>query len=601
MGAYTEVTGIIISPTGAQPGTQLVLRVNIKNTYSVSIYVKCIAYLGADKVMDSAEAIVYPGYEKSFFTSIVMPSSSRIVTARSYFKAVDNQWYFDDEETITLVPGEEPELELLEVKINPSGAGYVTVSPTPVSGAQHLWYFTHGTAVSVTAHPNSGYKFKSWSGEMTDTTAITAPVYPMTEKRTITAHFEEVEAEELETFEVDITPVGAGYVTTNPNPQSGFKQWINNSTGQFPYGTIVEVTAHPYSGYVFEKWSDEIMGGVSYNLTERVKPMTEHRAVKCHFKEEADITTGVDVLEASTAQAGSYGRGSIVPYAVHYKYRGKEQNGSLGVFLGTGLVGQFVSKFTVVTRDIHFDAAVDWVTSSIQGEFTIPSGAEIGQTYSVAFKIVADDGAEDTDIDWGVLEVVLDGNGVEPGFQMITNYIYPSAPAYAGNAERCEFEFNLTPEQIPGTSWTQQRIVQEFEQKVRDEGAEMLELQVYEDTSPTLYTKYKVIATSTASPVPWNLIIVAVLGILFLIAIVFAVKSVTDLWYGPEDGDGGGLLGGFGQMMEMMVLVMMVVMMMQVMGRLPEIEAKVKKEAPKIAKKIGVKAWEEAKGIFKKK
>ncbi|GAI64721.1 unnamed protein product, partial [marine sediment metagenome] len=86
------------------------------------------------------------------------------------------------------------ELELLEIKIDPTGAGTVTTNPAPSEGSQHNWYFPHGTTVLVTAHPKSGYTFKSWSGEMTDTTEITAPVYPMTEKRTITAHFREVVA-----------------------------------------------------------------------------------------------------------------------------------------------------------------------------------------------------------------------------------------------------------------------------------------------------------------------------------------------------------------------------------------------------------------------
>jgi len=81
------------------------------------------------------------------------------------------------------------ELELLEIKIDPVGAGHVTTDVTPESGTQHNWYFPHGTIVNVTAHPNPGYVFESWSGEMTDTTDITAPVYAMTEKRTITAHF----------------------------------------------------------------------------------------------------------------------------------------------------------------------------------------------------------------------------------------------------------------------------------------------------------------------------------------------------------------------------------------------------------------------------
>jgi len=95
------------------------------------------------------------------------------------------------------------EMELLEVKIDPSGAGYVTVSPEPSGGTEHNWLFPHGTTVYVTAHPYSGHTFESWSGEMKDTTAITAPVYPMTEKRTITAHFKEEAPPEKVPPEID--------------------------------------------------------------------------------------------------------------------------------------------------------------------------------------------------------------------------------------------------------------------------------------------------------------------------------------------------------------------------------------------------------------
>ena len=84
------------------------------------------------------------------------------------------------------------ELETLEIWIDPYGAGTVTTDPEPVGGVQHKWTFIHGTEVYVTAHPNPDYIFKSWSGEMKDTTFITAPVYKMTEHRRITAHFEKV-------------------------------------------------------------------------------------------------------------------------------------------------------------------------------------------------------------------------------------------------------------------------------------------------------------------------------------------------------------------------------------------------------------------------
>ena len=105
----------------------------------------------------------------------------------------------DNELNVAMTPIEAPpELETLKIKLDPAGAGYVTTSPEALEGHPgSRWYnddtgkFEHGTIVYVTAHPYSGYTFKSWSGEMKDTTAITAKVYDMTEHRLITAHFEE--------------------------------------------------------------------------------------------------------------------------------------------------------------------------------------------------------------------------------------------------------------------------------------------------------------------------------------------------------------------------------------------------------------------------
>jgi len=93
-----------------------------------------------------------------------------------------------------------------------------------------------------------------------------------------------------EILEIDITPVGAGYVTTNPAPISsstGRNFFEDDDTGEFEYGTNVRVTANPMSGYEFDHWSDEIVGGTSIKNPEYVKPMTEHRAVKAHFQEIA--------------------------------------------------------------------------------------------------------------------------------------------------------------------------------------------------------------------------------------------------------------------------------------------------------------------------
>ncbi len=51
---------------------------------------------------------------------------------------------------------------------------------------------------------------------------------------------------------------------------------------------ILLLLAHPINGYIFEKWSDEIVGGVSYDNPSYVQDMTEHRAVKAHFITEEE-------------------------------------------------------------------------------------------------------------------------------------------------------------------------------------------------------------------------------------------------------------------------------------------------------------------------
>lgn len=181
--------------------------------------------------------------------------------------------------------------ETLEVDITPTDGGYVMTNPAPVTGPSK-WYndstgqFNYGTKVQVTAYPNPAYKFDHWSDEIEGGVSYTNPAYvkPMTEYRAVKAHFRE-EAVAYETLEVDITPEGSGYVKTSPASKEGKSTWYHNDKGTFPYGTNVQVTAYPNSGYKFDHWSDEIVGGVSYSNPEYVKPMTEYRAVKAHFRE----------------------------------------------------------------------------------------------------------------------------------------------------------------------------------------------------------------------------------------------------------------------------------------------------------------------------
>lgn len=116
-------------------------------------------------------------------------------------------------------------------------------------------------------------------------------------------------------------------------------------------------------------------------------------------------------------------------------------------------------------------------------------------------------------------------------YKLIQHTIHHWAYVYDGKAEVCPFEFKLWPEQIPGAPWLGKKIANAFASKLEAEGSKLLELKVYEDTTPTFWTNYRVEVTATASPIAWALVIYAVLAILFIIAITFLVKTIHTLFF----------------------------------------------------------------------
>lgn len=120
---------------------------------------------------------------------------------------------------------------------------------------------------------------------------------------------------------------------------------------------------------------------------------------------------------------------------------------------------------------------------------------------------------------------------IPPEYKLIQHTIYPWAYTFEGDAEVCTFEFKLTPEQIPGTEWLGERIVNTFVSELEKEGSKLLELEVYEDTTPILWTNYRVKVTAIASPIAWTPIIVGVLAILFIVAIYFTIKLVDEVFF----------------------------------------------------------------------
>ena len=176
-----------------------------------------------------------------------------------------------------------------------NGAIPVTFSPEYASHPAGVEYYYTGTFIM----PNENAVITAWSwyygtdgawhyeDYQTRTTLLTGGVTP-----------------DLETLEIDITPIGGGHVQTEPASEEGRVLWYNGSVGTFLSGTTVQVTAIPATGYEFDHWSDEIEGGVSYENPAMVQPMTERRAVKAHFTEIAAEPTETLGVVISPEEAG---------------------------------------------------------------------------------------------------------------------------------------------------------------------------------------------------------------------------------------------------------------------------------------------------------
>ena len=153
----------------------------------------------------------------------------------------------------------------------------LTTSASPAAGGTVTGAGTYdtGTAVTVTARPNIGYRFGSWGGACTGTGACTVT---MSAARTVAANF-------IRTWGLVATPAprGGGTVT---------------GSGTFDEGASATVTASANTGYTFAGWGGACTGTGACTVT-----MTEHRFVVAHFS--ASSGTFNLYVRAQPANAGT--------------------------------------------------------------------------------------------------------------------------------------------------------------------------------------------------------------------------------------------------------------------------------------------------------
>ena len=149
--------------------------------------------------------------------------------------------------TLTFTPTHTPTpaCYTLTTAADPAEGGNVDVSPAP--NCDRGTKYTHGTDVTLTANPNSGYLFAQWSG---DASGLDSPTtITMDADKSIIANF----ATACYTLTTGASPAEGGNVTADPAPNCSGDRYIT--------GTEVTLTAVENGGYQFADWRGDASGG----------------------------------------------------------------------------------------------------------------------------------------------------------------------------------------------------------------------------------------------------------------------------------------------------------------------------------------------------
>jgi uncharacterized repeat protein (TIGR02543 family) len=161
----------------------------------------------------------------------------------------------------TILPNSSSTTYELTMAVDPAGSG----TTVPAVGAHT---YDEGTVVDVTATPAAGYAFDHWSGGCSGSGTCQVT---MDGDKTVTAHFTAISHD----LTIAVDPVGGG--TTNPAV----------GVHTYGYGSVVDITATPAAGYVFDHWGGACTGTGTCQVT-----MDADKSVTANFATEPTSVLG---------------------------------------------------------------------------------------------------------------------------------------------------------------------------------------------------------------------------------------------------------------------------------------------------------------------
>jgi len=217
--------------------------------------------------------------------------------------------------------------------------------------------------------------------------------------------------------------------------------------------------------------------------------------------------------------------GQTLRVGVALEYRGSRQRVTLyGAIGNRGLFG-----FDEV---IHGEADLDLPESlteftPVMGSVNIPITADIdpGTDYDLYCKIKEYPAAGMPEVD-NVIDIV----GMPPTYELIQETIYPYAYVYDGDVEQVTFTFTSDP--FTPADWNAERFAQAAAEEVEKQGGRLLELRVYVDKTPLLWTDWRIEIMAVPPPeegvgFAWSAVILAILAIVAIVVLTWAITTIA--------------------------------------------------------------------------
>ncbi|GAJ14148.1 unnamed protein product, partial [marine sediment metagenome] len=193
--------------------------------------------------------------------------------------------------------------------------------------------------------------------------------------------------------------------------------------------------------------------------------------------------------------------GQTVTVHMSVDYRGPSIDGAIWTAIGwyVGIViKEFVETFNSRTP-VHFDASFEFVTYEFDCDvdiLTLPPIEEglYGTLLDMYAKIVEVPGP---DIFTPFYIGVIAWSKPPEEYELIQHTVSHFAYIYDGDAETTTVTLKTSP--FNPADWVPEEFIAELEREARDSGVRVLETKVYVDTSPLLWTDFKIEVTGTPS------------------------------------------------------------------------------------------------------